>query len=800
MGKWDLWRLRAGTVKKRLTDVIFKANKLLSGYKRYLLAFLLIPAVVLGYIGFYRQPVLLGQEPDMLEALYKTFQLFALKSGNFDPNNPYVLEIDIARWLALFFTAIATTAFLLFSFFSRQIDAVRMWLTRDHVIICGSGRIGSRLARDFKEKYKIVLIEQNPNSKTIAGLKYSGIKIVEGDAKDPAILKKAGVGRARYLIPALGDDSANVEVAIQARRLKLNNNHGLIARLIRAITSPLRRFTKWHARNLTCLIQIMDPLLCDMITLKEMENDADDTYTLEFFNLYENGARMILNEYPVFNEPMIKCDKAPHMLIIGLGSMGESLLLRAVKRWWNHYMATGERLDITVVDNHATEKIRSLRLRYPRLDKLCNIYYDDSDIHSADFSGARFFLMAEGKRPITAIFICLTDDSDGISTALMIHQRLGAHKVPIVVRLNSDDGMSSLVNEKTGDSEFENLFAFGLWDRTCSMDIKNGTYEVIAQAIHEEYFLQQKRKGTLAGSKDTMFPWDKLTEPEKEGNRNPARHLRVKMKSILCGLSRLTDWEADLFEFTPYEAIKLSILEHERWRKFNEENGWRHAPVAERDKKRKLHPDLVDWVDLKPESRKKDMESILNLPSILSRVDMQIYRKDIIRLTARALHKHKAWSDLLNADGDGVDDLWRKLNEPDRKSYLSTASAIKGALESCGYGISGMVSVDNRIAKIVPADISIIACAYHERLPDEAAASGGIITMPSWDSLTESERKAREGQVAAWPGILADAGMEIYHVARQMEAYKEELELLHEVRNAMKVPLVHAQNCSNKDG
>lgn len=88
----------------------------------------------------------------------------------------------------------------------------------DHFIICGYGRIGARIARDLSESgNSFVVIERD--EAVIENLKETNYLHLEGDAEQEDILKQAGILRARGLILALPDDSANVFVTLVAREL-----------------------------------------------------------------------------------------------------------------------------------------------------------------------------------------------------------------------------------------------------------------------------------------------------------------------------------------------------------------------------------------------------------------------------------------------------------------------------------------------------------------------------------------------------------------------------------------------------
>lgn len=89
---------------------------------------------------------------------------------------------------------------------------------KDHVIICGFGRIGQILAADLtRQKMPFVVIDQDVARTSDA--KDRSYLFLEGDATNDEILMAAGVGRARVLVTALPNDASNVFITLTGRNL-----------------------------------------------------------------------------------------------------------------------------------------------------------------------------------------------------------------------------------------------------------------------------------------------------------------------------------------------------------------------------------------------------------------------------------------------------------------------------------------------------------------------------------------------------------------------------------------------------
>jgi voltage-gated potassium channel len=94
----------------------------------------------------------------------------------------------------------------------------KMSKLKNHFIVCGAGRVGSRLVRSLIEAGEdFVVIETDPDK--VTELAESGVATLARDATLEATLREAGVTRARGLAACLPDDADNVYVVLTARDL-----------------------------------------------------------------------------------------------------------------------------------------------------------------------------------------------------------------------------------------------------------------------------------------------------------------------------------------------------------------------------------------------------------------------------------------------------------------------------------------------------------------------------------------------------------------------------------------------------
>jgi hypothetical protein len=559
-------------------------------------------ALVLGFVGFDEYLDEIGSPHGFWDVLYLDLQLFVLQSGAVRAGPALPWELEVARLLAPVVAGYAVvSAFALI--FREQFQAVRLRFARDHVVVCGLGA-GWLLTRLLRERGdRVVAIERDPENDQIEPCREAGARVFVGDARDGELLRSAGVQRARYLVSVCGNDGVNAEVAARARELVADRRDGV----------------------LHCLVHVADPQLCRLLRMQELARPKADPIRLDFFNLFDSGARALLADHP----PLLGAGPVdglpPHLVVVGAGRFGESIVVQAALDWRLAREDAGERLRITLVDEQAEARAESLSSRYPPVGHLCDVVARPMVVDSAEFQRADFLFDRDGRLDVAAVYVCLPDDAQGMAAALVLQRRLKGRGVPVVVRIY-DAGLAFLLPGKKAEGEPDGPAAFALLDRTIEPDMLFAdTYEMLARAMHDEYRRTEREKGETPETNPSMAPWDELGEDLKESNRDQAAHIGVKLDRVGCELAPLTDWGAELLEFNPGEIELLSELEHERWVADNRRRGWTYAP-APKDADRKTSPFMVPWAELSEEIREQDRIFVRALPAFLAKVGYQIVR------------------------------------------------------------------------------------------------------------------------------------------------------------------------------
>jgi Trk K+ transport system NAD-binding subunit len=91
---------------------------------------------------------------------------------------------------------------------------------RDHIVLCGLGHLGYRVLQQLLATgAQVVAIEKDASAKFLTDAKATGIPVLVRDMKEDQALIDAGVPHARCIVIATNDDMANLEVALDARRM-----------------------------------------------------------------------------------------------------------------------------------------------------------------------------------------------------------------------------------------------------------------------------------------------------------------------------------------------------------------------------------------------------------------------------------------------------------------------------------------------------------------------------------------------------------------------------------------------------
>ncbi len=106
---------------------------------------------------------------------------------------------------------------------------------KNHVILCGYGRMGRHIASDLAEAHvPFVVLESDPDMASV--LEEHGHLHIIGDASSDDLLKSAGVERAKGLIAVVSSDAENVYTTLTAK--SINPAVTIVARALTDESAP----------------------------------------------------------------------------------------------------------------------------------------------------------------------------------------------------------------------------------------------------------------------------------------------------------------------------------------------------------------------------------------------------------------------------------------------------------------------------------------------------------------------------------------------------------------------------------
>ncbi len=313
------------------------------------------------------------EEPDLgfWGAFYYTLRVFILEHdlSRFPTAAPLVFIYFFAPLLAL--SAVGTAI----TYFFRLSPALQTRLTSDHVVVCGVGRTGKLVAATLKERgVRVVGVDSGSPDAFEEWCGEHKVPIIHGSFLSPQVLERAGIGRARTLIFASGDDLANLEGVVGAYNL------------LRSRPGPPRLLWAHIANE-----RLADTARCALRT--------EGRFSIRFFDTYRISASRMISQ--LFNPEVRR--GVTEITILGFGKFGRDLMEVLVRD-----ATPEEKWSIRVVDiRDVGEEVRSLGRDLKVAE---HVSFTRADVQS---------LLLEDSEE-RAFFICTDDDIGNLAAALML--------------------------------------------------------------------------------------------------------------------------------------------------------------------------------------------------------------------------------------------------------------------------------------------------------------------------------------------------------------------------------------------
>jgi voltage-gated potassium channel len=189
-------------------------------FRRFFYAIAAMAGVLtIGTVGFHA-----ALDEGWLQSFYRSVVSSSLTGLDTVPKN------DTARMLTIFLVLAGISIFAYIG--SLVVEAIArgviggLWAERrrrraiealrDHYIICGFGRVGRRVADEFRhEGADFVVLDFSPEARAAA--EEEKVLFIEGNGTDDEDLRNAGLERALGLVAASDDDADNLYITLSAR-------------------------------------------------------------------------------------------------------------------------------------------------------------------------------------------------------------------------------------------------------------------------------------------------------------------------------------------------------------------------------------------------------------------------------------------------------------------------------------------------------------------------------------------------------------------------------------------------------
>jgi voltage-gated potassium channel len=182
---------------------------------------LVLSVLVLGTVGYMRIENLA-----LSDALYTTIGMMTTV-GNVvrplsEPARLFTIGVIVLGVGSMLYTFGVVMEFFIEGYFSETVKRYFMENKiaglRNHSIVCGFGRVGSQIVEEFvAARIPFVVIDEKESNVRICS--QQGYLVVQGDATSDAMLRKAGVERAKCVLVATDNDAHNISITLSARHL-----------------------------------------------------------------------------------------------------------------------------------------------------------------------------------------------------------------------------------------------------------------------------------------------------------------------------------------------------------------------------------------------------------------------------------------------------------------------------------------------------------------------------------------------------------------------------------------------------
>jgi hypothetical protein len=509
----------------------------------------------------------------------------------------------------------AVFAFL--EIFRKRLERILLRYHKDHVVLCGLGAGSLQLAQDFRKQQpnkRIVIIDNGQGGDLLEEAEAEQFQVLPGTAHGTELLKAVRVERAAHVVMLCEKDDDNIRGAMEVFRIHEDASKD------------------GHARLLELGVHIHDDALRKQFMEHKIFRDQEDAVEVKVFSAPDTVARLLLRKHPLEVDTTGGQAKRTHLMVVGFDGLGQAIASEAL--FTGHY-ANLHPLKLTVVDRGLKERGARFRYRYPGLDHVCEVTFQECDVNSTGFDQLEILNRQPPKGEKLTVALCLGDDMLSFSTSLKISTLMKSHgagdSVKILFNAHDNRGVARLLDipGNAPSSQSPPIIPFGMAEEECNFQtvIAPGREE-IAQAMHNKYLKKALEDGAKIDARPALNEWHNLPPYLQDSNRWQFEHLHVKIRLIDPRFANPNFADGDLATYAAKVSIDefqkllephkstMSRMEHDRWCAEKWLTGWKYDDKRNDDKK--LHHDLVLFDELSKDTQQKDTDTVNSMTDWLN--------------------------------------------------------------------------------------------------------------------------------------------------------------------------------------
>jgi voltage-gated potassium channel len=198
---------------------------LLREFRSTIATIVVLMAIGTAVVALTPQSSLHGESPGLMLATFCSWMAF-FGQVVFNPPDQWWVELLHGVYPIFGFVVLGEGVVRLALLMTSRRRGEREWMKvmastfRGHVVVCGLGHLGLRVAEELVRRgSEVVAIEREKQGRFVPSAQEMKIPIFFADMRDDRVLRDAGIEHASAVVVATNDDMANLEVALDSRRM-----------------------------------------------------------------------------------------------------------------------------------------------------------------------------------------------------------------------------------------------------------------------------------------------------------------------------------------------------------------------------------------------------------------------------------------------------------------------------------------------------------------------------------------------------------------------------------------------------